>query len=125
MIKAVELAEQVMVEDAVDLYVNLGQSLMSFIVQGSDVGLDGLERTIDLSPNYATAHFDLARTRVMAGQFESGRKSLDLSLRLNPIDPYKQTALATQVLLAFGEADEETAIRRTGPRACPRSAITT
>lgn len=73
-----------------------------------DESVTELERSIDLSPNFALGHYNLAFVRSIAGDPHAAIVSSDLSRHLSPFDPMLFGMLATRAmaLVRLGQFDE-------------------
>jgi tetratricopeptide (TPR) repeat protein len=63
-----------------------------------DQGISELERSVDLSPNFATAHYNLAFVHSQSGDPRAAIEFSDHSRRLSPFDPMLFAMLGARAL---------------------------
>ena len=75
---------------------------------GQDQAITELERAVDLSPNYATAHYTLAFVHSQSGDPRAAISFSDHSRQLSPFDPLLFAMLGTRAmsLARLGQYDE-------------------
>ncbi len=75
---------------------------------GQDQAIAELERAVDLSPNFATAHYTLAFVHAQSGDAQAAISFSDHSRQLSPFDPLLFAMLATRALALtrLGQYDE-------------------
>jgi DNA-binding SARP family transcriptional activator len=73
-----------------------------------DQGITELERSVDLSPNFATAHYNLAFVHSQSGDPRAAIEFSDHSRRLSPFDPMLFAMLGARAisLARLGEYDQ-------------------
>jgi DNA-binding SARP family transcriptional activator len=73
-----------------------------------DQGIAELERSVDLSPNFASAHYSLAFLHMQSGDPRAAISFSDHSRRLSPFDPLLFAMLGTRAtaLARLGQYDE-------------------
>ena len=82
--------------DALDPFVNFAMG-RSFWLEGDlTSSLGWLERSTELSPNYAQGLYARAWTEAMAGRGPDARRHVDLAMRLSPLDPLYYAMLGTR-----------------------------
>ena len=82
--------------DALDPFVNFAMG-RSFWLEGDLASsLGWLERSTELSPNYAQGLYARAWTEAMAGSGPEARRHVDLAMRLSPLDPLYYAMLGTR-----------------------------
>ncbi|MGY4299859.1 tetratricopeptide (TPR) repeat protein [Bradyrhizobium sp. i1.4.4] len=79
-----------------------------WLAHAHDGAVDGLNRSIDLSPNYAFAHYSLAFVQAQTGNPESAIAAADIAARLSPFDPmmFGTYRVRTFALLRLGKVQE-------------------
>ena len=111
---AVEAAERsIALDDRTWLgHVSLGISLIW--ARQYDRGLMELERSIELNPNSAIAHFNLANGATYAGRKAEAMEHHRIGMRLSPRDPLMDLWLSNQALscLIVRELDQAVALAR-------------
>jgi tetratricopeptide (TPR) repeat protein len=94
--------------DALDPFVNFAMG-RSFWLEGDLASsLGWLERSTELSPNYAQGLYARGWTEAMAGRGTEARRNVDLAMRLSPLDPLYYAMLGTRGFthMALGEDAE-------------------
>jgi TolB-like protein/DNA-binding winged helix-turn-helix (wHTH) protein len=94
--------------DALDPFVNFAMG-RSFWLEGDlESSLGWLERSTEISPNYAQGIYARAWTEAMAGRGPDARRHVDLAMRLSPLDPLYYAMLGTRGFthMASGEDAE-------------------
>jgi tetratricopeptide (TPR) repeat protein len=82
--------------DALDPFVNFAMG-RSFWLEGDlESSLGWLERSTEISPNYAQGIYARAWTEAMAGRGPDARRHVDLAMRLSPLDPLYYAMLGTR-----------------------------
>jgi tetratricopeptide (TPR) repeat protein len=73
-----------------------------------DQSLVELERTVDLSPNFAVGHYTLAFVHSQSGDANAAVRAADHSRQLSPFDPLLFAMLATRALalMRLGQLEE-------------------
>jgi TolB-like protein/Tfp pilus assembly protein PilF len=106
--RARRAAERAVDLDALDPFVNFAMG-RSFWLEGDlDSSLGWLERSTELSPNYAQGLYARGWTEAMAGRGSEARGHVDLAMRLSPLDPLYYAMLGTRGFthMALGEDAE-------------------
>jgi DNA-binding SARP family transcriptional activator/TolB-like protein len=84
----------------------MGRALM---LRGQpDESIEALARSIDLSPNFALGHYNLAFVHAIAGDADAAVSGADYSRHLSPFDPMLHGILATRAmaLVRLGRFEE-------------------
>jgi len=84
--------------DAFDPFVNLTMGRTEWLDGDLDAALPWMERSIDLSPNYAFAIYNSALVGTLLGDGVSGETRVTKAIFLSPIDPLNYAMLATRSL---------------------------
>lgn len=88
---------------------NLGRSLM---LEGeTDISQSWLERSVELSPNFAQGHYSRALVNTLQGQAENCIANSELALHLSPLDPLLYANYAVRALSYIRIGDMENAIK--------------
>jgi TolB-like protein/Tfp pilus assembly protein PilF len=82
--------------DPVDPFVNFTMGRTFWLEGDLETSLVWLERATAISPNYAQGIYARAWTESLAGRGLEGRRSVDLAMRLSPLDPLYYAMLATR-----------------------------
>jgi len=101
-------AETAMELDPFDPFVNLTMGRADWIVGDLEGAIPWLERSIELSPNYAFAIYNRALLRVLQGDGELSARQVDKAISLSPIDPLNYAMLSTRALshMVCGDFDK-------------------
>lgn len=101
-------AERALELDALDPFSNFAMGRTYWLVGDLDGGIAWLERSIQLSPNYAQGLYALAWTETLADHSSASRGHVDLAMQLSPLDPLYYAMLGTRALthMAAGEDAE-------------------
>ena len=94
--------------DALDPFVNFTMG-RTYWLEGDLAGsLEWLERSTNLSPNYAQGIYARAWTEALAGRALDARQHVDLAMRLSPLDPLHYAMRATRAFthMVLGENAE-------------------
>lgn len=84
--------------DAFDPFVNLTMGRTEWLNGDLDAALPWMERSIELSPNYAFAIYNSALIGTLLGDGGSGETRVSKAISLSPIDPLNYAMLATRAL---------------------------
>ena len=84
--------------DALDPFVNLTMGRTEWLDNDLDAALPWIERSIELSPNYAFAIYNSALVGTLLGDGKSGETRVTKAIALSPIDPLNYAMLATRAL---------------------------
>lgn len=99
-------AERGLELDPLDPFVNFTMG-RSFWLEGDlESSLAWLERATILSPNYAQGLYARGLTEALAGRGLDGRESVDLSMRLSPLDPLFYAMLGTRAFSHMVEGED-------------------
>ncbi len=82
--------------DPMDPFVNFTMGRSYWPEGDLEQALSWLERATQLSPNYAQGIYARAWTETLADVVPSGRKHVDLAMRLSPLDPLYYAMLGTR-----------------------------
>ncbi len=102
-------AERSLELDPMDPFVNLTMGRSAWIGGDFAGAMPWLDRSIDLSPNYAFAHYNRGLLDALLGAGERSEEGVAKALALSPIDPLNYAMLATRALSHFVRGDFETA----------------
>lgn len=105
---ALETAEQALMADPSDPAAHCAAGRAKWLAYAHDGAVDGLNRSINLSPNYAFAHYSLAFVQCQTGAPESAIAAADIAARLSPLDPmmFGTYRVRTFALLRLGKVQE-------------------
>ena len=99
---AVRFAAERSIElDPLDPYANAAMGRLHILTNSPDDGLVWLDRSVELSPNYAKGHYSRAFLQVVRGQTVATRADIDMAIRLSPLDPLL-APMRTMKALSFG-----------------------
>jgi TolB-like protein len=85
---AVQIAAERSIElDPLDPYANAAMGRLHILKGSPDDGMVWLDRSIELSPNYAKGHYSRAFLQVVRSQTVATRADVDTAIRLSPLDP--------------------------------------
>jgi TolB-like protein/DNA-binding winged helix-turn-helix (wHTH) protein len=73
--------------DPLDPYANAAMGRMHILTGSPDDGLVWLDRSVELSPNYAKGHYSRAFLQVIRCQSVATRAGIDTAIGLSPLDP--------------------------------------
>lgn len=73
--------------DPLDPYGNEAMGRLQLLTGNLDDGLVWLDRSVELSPNYARAHYSRGYLQVLRCHTTESRQGLDMAMRLSPLDP--------------------------------------
>jgi TolB-like protein/DNA-binding winged helix-turn-helix (wHTH) protein/Flp pilus assembly protein TadD len=82
--------------DPLDPFVNFAMGRTYWLEGDLDRALAWIDRSVSLSPNYAQGLYARAWTETIAGSGAEGRRDVDLSMRLSPLDPLYYAMLGTR-----------------------------
>jgi TolB-like protein len=80
-------AEEALARDQVDPFCNLVMGRSFWLGGELEASLPWLERSLQLNPNYAQAHYARGWTTALIGQVGEGEAAVDTALSLSPLDP--------------------------------------
>ncbi|MGI9462605.1 MAG: winged helix-turn-helix domain-containing tetratricopeptide repeat protein [Aestuariivirgaceae bacterium] len=84
--------------DPMDPFVNLTMARAEWLTGDIEAGMPWLDRSIDLSPNYAFAIYNKGILNAMLGEGEKCQCDVTKAISLSPIDPLGYAMLATRAL---------------------------
>ncbi|QLC23619.1 hypothetical protein HFP57_00300 [Parasphingopyxis algicola] len=106
--RMIDTAKRAIDCDPFDPAANLAMARSTSFEQTQDESLLWLDRTVDICPNYAWGHSQIAAKRSMTGPIDMSVKHAQIALSLSPRDPLRHTtyaALATSNA-SLGNFDE-------------------
>jgi DNA-binding SARP family transcriptional activator len=120
--RAFETAGQSLIADDHNPAAHWAMGRALWLRGSGEESLRELERTVDLSPNFALGHYSLSFVRAQSGDPYAAIGSSDLSRRLSPFDPLLFAMLAARALAharlgQFEEAAEWAVKAATRPNA--------
>ncbi len=99
---AVRFAAERSIElDPLDPYANAAMGRLHILTGSPDDGLVWLDRSVELSPNYAKGHYSRAFLQVVRCQTVATRAGIDMAIGLSPLDPLL-APMRTMKALSFG-----------------------
>lgn len=96
--------------DPFDPFVNLMMGRSQWLSGDLDAGVPWLERSVELSPNYAFAIYNRALLGAIMGDGQNSQDTIMKAISLSPIDPLNYAMLATRALSHIVRGDYETAV---------------
>ena len=108
--EARRFAERSIELDPVDPFANFSLGRVFWLTGDIDGSLPWLDRSTELSPNYAQGFYARAWADTVAQRSLDGSQNLDIALSLSPLDPFRYAMLATRalILLAQGQTADAT-----------------
>ena len=106
-----KFAERAMDRDPVDPFVNFVMGRSYWLTGDLANSLGWLERSTNISPNYAQGIYARAWTEALLGDGAKSRENVDLAMRLSPLDPLYYAMLGTRALSHMSDGDFEEAAR--------------
>lgn len=103
-------AEKGLQLDPFDPFVNLTMGRSQWLSGDLDAGVPWLERSVELSPNYAFAIYNSALLGAIMGDGQESQSNIMKAISLSPIDPLNYAMLATRALSHIVRGDYETAV---------------
>jgi TolB-like protein len=94
-------AERSVELDPLDPYANAAMGRLHILTGSPDDGLVWLDRSLELSPNYAKGHYSRSFLQVLRCQTGETRAGIDLAIRLSPLDPLL-SPMRSMKALSFG-----------------------
>lgn len=94
-------AERSIELDPLDPYANAAMGRLHILTGSPDDGLVWLDRSVELSPNYAKGHYSRAFLQVIRCQTSETRAGIDMAIGLSPLDPLLSPMRAMKAL-SFG-----------------------
>ena len=104
-------AERAMEHDPLDPFVNFVMGRSFWLKGDLDNSLGWLERSTQISPNYAQGIYARAWTEALSGDGARSRENVDLAMRLSPLDPLYYAMLGARSLSHMTDGDYEEAAR--------------
>ncbi len=98
-------AERAMEHDPLDPFVNFVMGRSFWLKGDLDNSLGWLERSTQISPNYAQGIYARAWTEALSGDGAKSRENLDLAMRLSPLDPLYYAMLGARSLSHMADGD--------------------
>lgn len=98
-------AEKSYERDPLDPFSNLTMARASWLEGDIEAGLPWLDRSAELSPNYAFAIYNRALLGTLIGEGEQSQKDVTKAMALSPIDPLAYAMLSTRGLSHFVRGD--------------------
>ena len=106
---AVRFAAERSVElDPLDPYANAAMGRVHILTGSPDDGLVWLDRSVELSPNYAKGHYSRAYLQVLRCETADTRAGIDMAIGLSPLDPLL-APMRTMKAMSFGIDGDYTA----------------
>jgi len=109
-----KLAETALGLDPFDPFVNLTMGRADWIAGDLEGATPWLERSIELSPNYAFAIYNRALIGVLQGESAASANQVEKAISLSPIDPLSYAMLSTRALAHMIQGDFEGAMTWVG-----------
>ena len=106
-----KFAECAMDQDPLDPFVNFVMGRSFWLKGDLDNSLGWLERSTNISPNYAQGIYARAWTQALSGDGGKARENVDLAMRLSPLDPLYYAMLGTRALSYMTDGDYAEAAR--------------
>jgi tetratricopeptide (TPR) repeat protein len=106
-----KFAERAMDRDPLDPFVNFVMGRSFWLKGDLDNSLGWLERSTNISPNYAQGIYARAWTEALSGEGAKSRENVDLAMRLSPLDPLYYAMLGTRALSHMTDESYEEAAR--------------
>lgn len=104
-----QFAERAMEHDPLDPFVNFVMGRSFWLKGDLDNSLGWLERSTQISPNYAQGIYARAWTEALSGDGAKSRENVDLAMQLSPLDPLYYAMLGTRSLSHMVDGDNEEA----------------
>jgi len=106
-----KFAERAMEHEPLDPFVNFVMGRSFWLKGDLDNSLGWLERSTQISPNYAQGIYARAWTEALSGDGTKSRENVDLAMQLSPLDPLYYAMLGTRSLSHMTDGDYEEAAR--------------
>jgi len=108
---ATRFAERSIELDPLDPFSNLVMGRSFWLRNELEHGLDWLDRSIMLSPNYAHGHYSHAFADMLSSREHRARAYVDAAYQLSPLDPMVYAMHSTRALSFVSEGDYESAAK--------------
>lgn len=108
--RAEDLAGEAVMLDPLDPFTHWAKGRVDHLQGDFDQAVQCFVAAIDLNPNFALAHYNLAWSRRLLMETDAGLQSLDLARRLSPYDPMSFAFTALKSTLHFIQGDLEAAV---------------
>ncbi|MCR9193410.1 MAG: winged helix-turn-helix domain-containing protein [Hyphomonas sp.] len=108
--QALTLAEKAVDLDPYDPFCNLVLGRAKWIHQEMDEAISWVDRSIELNPNYAFAHYNSGKLNAIICEGGVADRHVQSAMGLSPIDPHLQSMLSARALAAFVRKDADRAI---------------
>lgn len=108
-VRAARAAERSLEHDPLDPFANFSMGRAHWLERDLDGSVPWLERAVELSPNFAQAHYVRGLVDALSGRTALARLNTDVAMSLSPLDPMYYAMLATQALSWLGDDDPSAA----------------
>lgn len=95
---ACQAAERAVTLDPLDPFANLAMGRAHWLSGDLEGSLAWLDRSIDLSPNYAQGIYARAWAQALLSRGDGGQGNTDRAMALSPLDPLRYAMLATRAM---------------------------
>ena len=95
---ACQAAERAVSLDPIDPFANLAMGRAHWLSGDIEGSLAWLDRSTDLSPNYAQGIYARAWAQALLSRGDGGQRNTDRAMALSPLDPLRYAMLATRAL---------------------------
>ncbi len=99
-------AEHAVEIDPLDPYGNFALGRVHWIENNIDGGMGWLERSVQLSPNYAHGVYARSWADAVMGRADVSRENVDLALALSPLDPFRYGMLGVRAFTYLTDGDD-------------------
>ncbi|GJL93091.1 winged helix-turn-helix domain-containing tetratricopeptide repeat protein [Hyphococcus sp.] len=99
-------AERAVEIDPLDPYGNFALGRAHWIENNIEGGMGWLERSVQLSPNYAQGVYARSWADAVMGRAEISRENVDLALALSPLDPFRYGMLGVRAFTYLIDGDD-------------------
>lgn len=103
-------AEKSLQLDSFDPFANLTMGRAKWLSGDLDAAVPWLERSVELSPNYAFAIYNRSLLGALMGDGETSQHNIMKAISLSPIDPLNYAMLATRAMSHIARGDYEAAV---------------
>ncbi len=98
-------AERAIELDPLDPYGNFALGRVHWIENNIEGGMGWLERSVQLSPNYAQGVYARSWADAVMGRANISRENVDLALTLSPLDPFRYGMLGVRAFTYLTDGD--------------------